>query len=154
MVRQYYRDAAPAIQPEEVEMPVVGDISGVRVQGVVDLLDVSGRLIDIKTAKAKPSGIPPKYRFQVTTYRMITPGANGRARVDTLVKTKTLQLHQNEYEVTAADVIHIEKMYPLAQEAMRSGLYAPNRESMLCSGKYCAYWEQCEAEFGGRVDEK
>ena len=27
----------------------------------------------------------------------------------------------------------------------------PNRQSMLCSQKHCSFWQQCEAEFGGRV---
>lgn len=43
-------------------------------------------------------------------------------------------------------------LYPLAQEGMRSGLYTPNRGSMLCLRKYCAYWERCEADFGSYVE--
>jgi hypothetical protein len=44
-------------------------------------------------------------------------------------------------------------MYPLAQEAMRAGLYVPNRNSSLCSRKYCSFWKQCEQDYGGQVDE-
>ena len=59
------------------------------VQGWVDLLDVNGRIIDIKTSARKTELIDPEYRFQIATYSQLTPGANGEARIDTLVKTKT-----------------------------------------------------------------
>jgi hypothetical protein len=37
-----------------VELPVEGVIAGVRVQGIVDLLDTEGRIIDCKTAARRP----------------------------------------------------------------------------------------------------
>jgi hypothetical protein len=42
-------------------------------------------------------------------------------------------------------------MYPLVQDAMRGGLYVPNRASNLCSRKHCAFWKACTAEFGGTI---
>ena len=44
-----------------------------------------------------------------------------------------------------------EKLYPLVREAMREGIYLPNRSSNLCSYKHCAFATVCEAEFGGCV---
>jgi hypothetical protein len=44
-----------------------------------------------------------------------------------------------------------EKLYPLVREAMREGLYLPNRSSKLCSYRHCAFAAECEFEFGGRV---
>jgi len=44
-------------------------------------------------------------------------------------------------------------MYPQGrgrQNAMRGGLYVPNRASNPCSRKHCAFWRQCTAEFGGK----
>ena len=55
----------------------------------VDVLDEEGRVVDVKTAARKPSGISPDYAFQLATYRQLSPGASGEARLDTLVKTKT-----------------------------------------------------------------
>jgi hypothetical protein len=60
-----------------VELPVEGVIASVRVQGIVDLLDLEGRIIDFKTAARRPVGITPDYSLQLTTYSMITPGASG-----------------------------------------------------------------------------
>jgi hypothetical protein len=34
---------------------------------------------------------------------------------------------------------------------MGTGMYCPNRQSMLCSQKHCSFWKHCEEEFGGRV---
>jgi CRISPR/Cas system-associated exonuclease Cas4 (RecB family) len=86
LVTKYMDEAAPWIQPAAVELDVTGEISGVRVRGKVDLLDEDGRVVDVKTAARKPSGIAPDYAFQLATYRQITPGASGEARLDTLVR--------------------------------------------------------------------
>jgi hypothetical protein len=79
LVTKYMDVAAPEIEPAAVELDVAGRIGGVSVRGKVDLLDVHGRVIDVKTAARKPSGIAPDYAFQLATYRQITPGASGEA---------------------------------------------------------------------------
>lgn len=153
LVRLYMNEAAPAIEPAEVELPVKGVIAGVRVRGVVDVIDVAGRIIDVKTAAQKPSSIDPLYRLQVATYRRLAPGASGLVQLDTLVKTKTPQRIAQLFEITDADIRATDAMYPLAQQGMRAGYYMPNRLSLLCSRRHCAFWRACEKEFGGTVDE-
>jgi len=150
---KYQQQIAPMVKPAEVELPVSGIIGGVHVRGFVDLLDVDGRIIDLKSAKTSPSkNIRPDYRFQISTYEAITPGANGQARLDTVVKlTKEVKAITQEFEVTDADRRHVQVMYPLVQEAARSGLYPPNRNNYLCSRKYCSYVDLCLAEYGGAV---
>jgi hypothetical protein len=39
----------------------------------------------------------------------------------------------------------------LVREAMREGIYLPNRSSNLCSYRHCSFAAACEFEFGGRV---
>jgi PD-(D/E)XK nuclease superfamily len=132
-------------------LDVAGEIGGVRVRGKVDLLDEEGRVVDVKTAARKPSGIAPDYAFQLATYRQITPGASGEARLDTLVKTKTVQLIQQGYTVAEQDLRATEVLYPLVQEGIANGLYFPNRQSLTCSRRNCAFWRHCEQEFGGTI---
>jgi RecB family exonuclease len=151
LTRKYLDEVAPEIAPAELEFPVHGVIGGVPVRGFVDLLDTSGRILDLKTAARKPMGVSADYAFQVATYRQLCPGANGKARVDTLVATKSPQVVTQEYTVSPADLKMTEKLYPLVREAMREGIYLPNRSSNLCSYKHCAFAAVCEAEFGGRV---
>lgn len=150
----YMRDRAPSIQPAAVEVEVAGEIGGVHVRGKVDVIDVAGTIVDVKSAKKAPSGINPDYRFQVATYAQITPGAAGTARLDTLTKTKTVKLIEQTFSIDGADLVETRTIYPLVQEQMRSGLYTPNRNSFLCSKRNCPYWRQCETEYGGHVEER
>jgi putative RecB family exonuclease len=153
LVIKYMEEAAPQIDPAAVELDVAGEIGGVSVRGKVDLLDVEGRIIDVKTAARKPTGIAPDYAFQLATYRQITPGASGEARLDTLVKTKAVQFVPQSYSVGEQDLRATEILYPLVQEGMRKGLYFPNRQSVMCSRRNCAFWRHCEREYGGTIAE-
>lgn len=155
MVATYMRETAPAIKPAAVEIHVgEGDsrIGGVRIQGVIDILDVDGRVIDLKTAKRSPSGITAAQAIQLATYAALTPGARGTYRVDTLVRNKTPKIVSHSGRLSEKDFVAVERLYPLAQEGMRSGLYMPNRTSMMCSRRSCGYWRECEREFGGVVE--
>ena len=97
-------EVAPTVEPAAVELDVQGEISGVSVRGRVDVLDVGGRLIDFKTASRRPSCVSPDYAFQLATYRQITPGASGAVRIDSLVKTQTVQIVQQAYTVEEPDI--------------------------------------------------
>jgi RecB family exonuclease len=152
MIRVYMREAAPTIQPAAVELPVEGEIGGVRVHGIVDLLTIDGDVIDIKTAARKPSGVSAAHRLQVSTYAMLTDGASGRGRIDTLTKGKTTALHTNSVHVGAADRRLTERLYSITLDQMLSGLVVPNRASFLCSKKHCSFASQCMSDFGGEVD--
>ena len=128
LVAKYMDEVAPTVEPAAVELDVQGEIAGVAVRGRVDVLDVEGRLIDFKTASRRPSHVSPDYAFQLATYRQITPGASGEVRIDSLVKTQTIQIVQQAYTVEEPD--------------------CPNRQSMLCSQKHCSFWKHCEQEIG------
>ena len=151
LTRLYLEEVAPEIQPAAVEQSVTGRIGGVQVRGFIDLMDVDGRIIDIKTASRKPSGIAPDYALQLATYRHLAPGASGQVRLDTIVATKTPQIVTLPYEVSAADMRMAEVLYPHVQEGIREGLFFPNRCSNLCSRRTCAFADACEHDFGGSV---
>jgi len=151
LVSKYMEEAAPRIDPAAVEMRVEGVIAGVKVAGYIDLLDVNGCVIDIKTAKGRPSSIHPMHRFQVATYRYLTRLAQGSGRIDTLVKTKSPQLIQQPFSVGEQELRAIHTIYPIAQALMRGEVHLPNRQAMLCSRRHCAYWRHCEQKWGGEV---
>lgn len=153
LVDKYMTEAAPCIQPQAVEKPVAGEVGGVKVHGFVDLLDTEGRIIDCKSASKRPSGVPHDYGLQLTSYAMITPGASGTCRLDTVTKTKTIQLIQQTYHVGPDERRYAENLYPMVQDAMRQGIYLPHRGTPLCSRRWCGYWRACEKEFGGKVEE-
>jgi CRISPR/Cas system-associated exonuclease Cas4 (RecB family) len=153
LVAKYMDQVAPAIEPAAVEIHVEGEISGIKVRGWIDLLDVDGRVIDIKTAKARPSMIEPMHKFQVATYAHLLPGSSGEGRIDTLVKTKSPQVISQSFQITAEELRVPQMLYPAVQEAMRRQLYLPNRLSTMCSRRNCSYWRYCEREWGGEVPE-
>lgn len=153
MLSVYMKEAAPSIRPAAVELEVEGEIAGVKVRGFVDVLDAEGRIIDCKTASRRPSGVSAEHALQLTTYVMITPGASGTCRLDTLTKTKTVQLIQQSHEVRQAERTLAEHLFPMVQDSICDGVYLPRRNSTLCSRRYCGYWRECEREFGGRVNE-
>ena len=140
-------------QPRTIEQAVQGEIAGVKVRGIVDLLDVDGRVFDFKTASKRPNGISAEHGLQLTTYTLITPGATGLCRLDTVTKTKTVHVVQQNYQVGPEDRRFAETLYPMVQESIRDGIYPPHRSSPMCSRRYCGYWRECEREFGGRVAE-
>ncbi len=104
LVAKYIDEVAPTVEPAAVEMDVHGEISGVPVRGRVDLLDIDGRLIDIKTASPWPSWVSPDYAFQLATYCQLAPGPSGEVRIDSLVKTTALQTVQQGYKVGESDI--------------------------------------------------
>ncbi len=59
LARKYLEEAAPEIRPAMLEQSILGEIGGVPVRGYIDLVDVDGRIIDLKTSGKKPSGIEP-----------------------------------------------------------------------------------------------
>ena len=157
LTRMYLDEVAPEIEPAQIdgepaiELRVAGEIAGVKVRGIVDLLDANGRICDLKTAARKPSCVAADYAFQIATYAEIAPQVTGEAQLVTLVATKTPQLVTMTYRVSDADRQQARAIYPRAQDAMRAGAVLPNRGSNLCSRKHCNFWQACEAEYGGRV---
>ena len=149
--RKYLEEAAPEIEPVAMELPVSGEIGGVRINGIVDLLDASGRIVDLKAPKRTPGGLDASYAFQMATYAQLTPGATGEVRVDYVVATKTPNLVTIGYRVSDADVRMTETMYPAVQQAIRDGRFLPNRGSTNCSKRNCPAWRECTDTWGGNV---
>jgi CRISPR/Cas system-associated exonuclease Cas4 (RecB family) len=148
---KYLREAAPQIQALAVEVPVSGEIAGVKVRGIVDILDAEGRIIDIKTASRKPSKISGDHAFQLATYAtLLADSVSGKTRIDSLVSTKDPQLVQIEHTPGESGRRLVERMYPLVAAGIENGLFIPNQASALCS--YCPYKQECAHEFGGVID--
>jgi CRISPR/Cas system-associated exonuclease Cas4 (RecB family) len=151
LVELYMREMAPRIQPIAVELPVSGVIGGVKVQGIIDLIDQHCKIRETKTSGRTSRTLSAGHKFQLTTYAMLTPKPCSGIQRDELVKTKTPKLVSIADTVKDADVQHVETMFPLLQDSMRSGYYFPARDSYLCSRKHCGYWRLCQEQYGGTV---
>jgi RecB family exonuclease len=150
----YLTDIAPQITPVAIEERVTGTIGGVNIQGYIDVLDDAGTIQELKTAAKSPSAkapVTPGYAFQAATYAQLEPRCGGLVQLTTMVATKTPKAVVTVYEVTGAGIRMTEQIYPAVQEAMKQGRVLPNRESNLCSRKYCSFAAQCEKDWGGTV---
>jgi hypothetical protein len=143
--------AAPSIEPAAVEEKVEGAIGDVPAHGYIDVRDVHGRIIDIKTASKRPSGMMPAHRLQVAACAMLSAHASGQATLSTLTKTGTVSLDDDRVTITPADRKLTARLYSIARDRMQAGAYAPTRSSFLCSRRQCGFWSRCEADFGGEV---
>jgi hypothetical protein len=133
LVRIYMHEVAPQIRPAAVERPLHGVLSSVRIRAQIDLMDVDGTIIDVRTAQAAPARVDHMQRFEWTTCSRLAGKPSGMVRSDILVTGNTPQLITQTWAVSAADVQWTDALYPLAQEAMRRGYYMPNRNSIHCS---------------------
>ncbi len=154
LANKYITEVGTKITPAASELKVAGVIGGVQVRGYVDLLvrDASGKIIDLKTSSRSPSGVSADHALQLATYARLTPEASGLVQIDTVVATKQTKLVSFEYQVSEADILLTERVYPAVQRAMRDGFYLPNRGSYFCSRKNCSYADACTQEFGGIVE--
>jgi hypothetical protein len=163
LVRSYLTEMAPKVQPAlidgkpAVQVEVSGKIADVKVRGIIDLVTDDGAIIDLKTKRDKPGGVPADHMLQLTTYDLLCPHSRGQAAIHYMVKgrseksvAKTVPYTR---EIGPAEVQFVENIYPATQEAMRDGLYIPRRTSRFCSRKFCPFWGACEKEFGGQVAE-
>ena len=88
LVTAYLTEGAPPVQPRAIQQTMQGEIAGVRVRRIVDLLDTEGRALDFKTVSKRPNGVAAEHSLQLTTYAMITPGVGGLCRLDTSPKAR------------------------------------------------------------------
>jgi RecB family exonuclease len=153
MCQLWWRQGAPSIEPAELEIEVSGEIGGVPVIGIVDILDIDGRIIDLKTARAKPAGVSPRHALQLTSYALLSdPGrVDINTRIDTITKAKQPGYYSHALTVDDDQARYAERIYPMVAEAISDGLYLPHRGSEHCSRKQCPHWQACEVEFGGTV---
>mgnify|MGYP001612139142 CR=1 FL=1 len=151
LLQLYYGQVLHTLQPAHVELPITGEIAGVPVRAIVDLIDTAGQVFDLKTAAKRPAGITPRHALQLTTYAMLT-GAR-TCHLHTLVRTKTPQFVPLTLDVTPEDRRYAETMYPLVADAIATRIYPPRRDNNLCSRRHCAFWRACQAEYGGVVPE-
>lgn len=149
----YMNDVAPQIRPASVEQKTMrGMFASVRIQAEFDVQDDDGTLIAIRTAPHAANSIDPMHRFELTTCCRLAADASGVVRSDTLVHSQPPQCVSQFWKTNESDIQLTDRLYPIAQAAMRRGHYMPNRNSILCSRHQCPHWRRCERDFGGTVE--
>lgn len=166
---EWHRSVLPILNPAAVEVAVSGEIAGVAVRGFVDMVDQDGTVVDLKTAAKAPSeleadeidesivqlagmpttGISHSHAFQLATYGHLLNAQ--LMRIDMVTKAKKPRYISQTARIGEAERRHVEEVFPIVADAMAQGFAIPNRSSMFCSKRGCAFWRACQTEFGGRV---
>lgn len=137
------------LQPGHVRHTLTGEIAGVPLHGVVDFEGLGGELIQFSVKPKRPSTLPGDKRRQLAIYA--TLAQSHTAKLCTITNTKTPQVVVKELDNVRDERAHLEQLLPVIQQQIGARLYTPNRGSMLCSKRNCAFARECEHEFGGHV---
>jgi len=139
---------------EQVKDPISGDTFAL--QGFLDIRGTR-RTVDIvadtKTSKKAYSQSVFQKRMQPVSYTLLTGLNTFEYHVVTRTKKPAVQVLRAT--ITDDDrrgfLIRAGILRRNIAHAYRTGDWLPNRDSNLCSKRYCAFWSKCEARFGGSV---
>lgn len=151
-----YKPHIDMVQPKYVEQHIVYYPPGKEwgIQGIVDRVDEDNKICDIKTSKRSPfkskhggyvmSKMHPE---QLTTYAWLLREEKNidvqDAYIDYIVKTGTPKIVRAEMRITDKAINSVIDMFDKTYEAIKAGIYPPNRTSSFCSSRFCPFWTEC-----------
>tara|TARA_R100000700_G_C3178529_1_gene154301 strand:+ start:1884 stop:2696 length:813 start_codon:yes stop_codon:yes gene_type:complete len=156
---------AQDIQPKFVQkkLAVEFDDFDFDILQFADVITEDDVIIDNKTAgrsvsKNKKSGrlvIPHDHRLQLTMYDLgyeVNESTKAKSLgLDYLIKTKTPKVQQSRWMPNQQDRQYVLGLMEHVANGVKKEVFIPNRNNMMCSKRFCAYWQECEKKYGGRV---
>jgi hypothetical protein len=148
----YAERCAPTIQPVLVEERSSFALPGLcDVQFVIDVVDDSERIRDLKTAGARKNQADADKSAQLTCYSLGYEALRGHApselRLDVLVRTSAGKLaYQNDLvsRRTHDDYQALINRMAAQVRAISAGVFPPaDPENWACSPRFCGYWHTC-----------
>lgn len=149
-------EIAVQVQPTGVQVPADLEADGVKIHGIIDTVAVeNGNPVvhELKTKAKSMSDGDMARSLQVPIYARAA--GTDKVKWDVAVKTKVPKVQTMAVTITedqvrgAVNQLVISKR--LIDASVQSGDFLPNRQQMMCSRRWCAYWEQCQKDFGGEV---
>jgi hypothetical protein len=156
LLTKYQKDIAPRIQPKIVEQKISVNFADMPYQltCTLDLIDEDEILVDHKTTRKRFKMIPSGYKRQISGYKFL---AN---KINLNIKSQRIDLLTAKSADTNTEIRHLQietdeteflKTFIVVSDAIKKGVFYPNRNSFLCNKKYCPFWNECEKKFGGTV---
>jgi len=155
LVRCDAQHLAPTIQPLQVEWPWTLDLpepyQDWSLAGTIDLIEVEGRVRDLKTAAKSPSRQAVQSSDQLTAYalayqKMVQPDSS----VIDVALDHLIDLKQGPRAATQHDVRTVDDFRVLlarvaaAIDSIRKGVFLPARRTdWWCSRRWCGYADTC-----------
>jgi hypothetical protein len=154
LIRKYQNDIAPRIIPVEVEQRIEVKFKNYDygLTGKIDLYDAYKKIRDHKTTSREVKKVSEPYKRQLSYYTLLEEAAGNKvegAAIDFLKRDTTDIRHK------AVEVDRKEALIRLQEvgDAITKGVFIPNRNSFLCTKRFCKYWNECERKHGGKVKE-
>jgi len=169
VIKKYQVELAPTVQPKVVQEPIRLEIPNYDydllvvpdlIQSVLDAEIVRDTKVVAKSPAGVKTGKPlaaVHHQTQLAFYGMARSAVTGKAcagaSVDYLVRTKEAKVVPVEVELSENAYKYVKNLVGLTAKQIELNHFPPNRQSMMCSRKYCGYWRECEKDFGGTVKE-
>lgn len=142
-------DHVPATVEEPFELdlkdPESGELFGIRLRGIIDLVELDGTVVDLKTAARTLDSGSLSRHLQLSVYalaRLLVTGSVPALRLDSLLKTKTPRLEQQPTTRSLEDLSWTVRLIVGVARAIDQGMFFPN-PSWRCTE--CEYFAHCQA---------
>jgi len=158
LLAEYQSVIAYKIQPVEVEQMFTMTFSNKPwpFTGRVDLVSDDGIVIENKTTarglnRPRDTHLLQTYGYTSAMRRKLQ-SPDMEARIDYGVRGKVPRILSFPVEVTEAEERYFLTLLSGVAKGIEAEIWYANRvNNNLCSQRYCRYWQECEAENGGRV---
>lgn len=152
MAELFAEDVAPRYQPKEVEQKSVVQVpnTNIDIVGVVDLLDESDVIVDIKTSRELKKQDEADHSLQLTSYALSHWARTGKPAVDLRMEVvvdssvptvQTLQTSRTEEDFEA-----YLRMVETVARGIEARIFPPAygvQGAWWCSPRFCGYWSTC-----------
>jgi len=137
---------------QDIERKVEGEVGGVPIRGIVDLVSSSGKtefveVVDYKTGKRKnPHELETGVQMGIYASILDVPSV----RYETFVNNKTPVIQTIQAHRTKRSIAKVERVVTGVSTAISKGSFpfcAP--DSWKCNQKYCGVWHACKQ--GGKA---
>jgi len=162
LLSAYYHAPAQPVQEAEFSFqvplvnPATGEVLGVPLRGVMDLIEVDDVLVEFKTSQKRWAQSDLPDNVQLTAYSYAYELLFGRApkqlRLVNLIRTKHPTI---EMLTTGREQRDYERLFHLGKEVHRgiqASVFIPNRGCWLC--KDCEYERDCQEWTGNEVQKE
>jgi len=142
---------APEIVPVVVEKEFDQPVNGVRVKGIIDLIDAgsgTNTIIDLKITKRKKSEREAKNSLQLALYANVTsvPRVGFDAIVD---KASGTEVHPVRVTLTPGEIKWAGTLVRNVAESISKGVFPlSSPEEWWCSESFCPFWKDCRGGAG------
>ena len=156
---------AKEIQPKMVQKRLAVEFNDFdfNILQFADVITEDDVIIDNKTAGRSVSIskvtnkllVPHDHRLQLTMYDIgyeVNESIKAKSLgLDYLIKNKKPKIQQPRWKPNKEDRQYVLGLMEHVANGVKKEVFIPNRNNMMCSKKFCGYWQECEKKYGGKV---